>query len=99
MSAKRGWSAIEKARERDAMPLPKEEDREVQMAVRRMLDTEDGKTFLRWLMGVTLERETWHPLGLRADRETRVDYGHFREGQNSIARIILAMRDGKEIER
>ena len=89
-----GWSEIEALRGKGAEARKQERpeaEGQVAAAMRRLFATEDGRVVLEWLKDQTIRRETWHPLGLdpRISRETRVDYGHFREGQNSICRTIL----------
>jgi len=63
-------------------------------ALRAFAATDGGRDFIKWLRRETLDRETWHPLGMNAPRDVRIDFGHFREGQNALARVIALMASG-----
>ncbi len=101
-NGRRGWSGIEAARRQAERPPPavmSDAEKAAEAALRRWAGTDGGRAFMAWLRSVTVERETCHPLQLpKADRETRVDYAHFREGQNSICRMMQMMIDGEEVK-
>ena len=80
-----GWEGVNA--EAPTPPVEPERQRnEIDAALNRILESNDGKTVLNWLVGSYLHQPTWAP---GYDK----DFGYFREGQNTIIREIVLRAD------
>ena len=80
-----GWEGVNA--EAPTPPVEPERQRnEIDAALNRILESNDGKTVLNWLVGSYLHQPTWAP---GYDK----DFGYFREGQNTILREIVLRAD------
>ena len=69
-----------------ASPLPLQQNEtetpEIDRALNRILESDDGEKMLEWLAGAFLHQPAWAP-GYDAE------FGYYREGQNALIREII----------
>lgn len=86
-----GWQGLEGIAGAVHSPQQGEVDvayERVCQAAARLAATDDGKILLEWILDLTLRKASWHGT-LGASIEQIATYGLVREGQNSLAALIL----------
>jgi hypothetical protein len=86
-----GWETLSQLTQDTKSTVPTGSDlafERVCQALARIAETPDGKVFLEWLLDLTLRKASWHgQLGQTV--EQIASYGLLREGQNSLAALIV----------
>ncbi len=93
-----GWDFIDDLTKADLGPKAEADDADLRacQAMSRMLDSDDGKTVMEWLLDKTLRRASWaYQLGM--DPMQVAMQGVMREGQNAVVYMMLqAAARGRE---
>lgn len=85
-----GWETLSQlAQDTQAGPTgPDLAYERVCQAAARLVETPDGKLVVEWLLDLTLRKASWHGQ-LGQSVEQIATYGLIREGQNSLAALLV----------